>query len=56
MRTKSVLLLWCMSMLGAVTLAQPRIQIDVAHPAVRNGPTMYGMFFEDTNFGADGGL
>ena len=36
--------------------AQPRIIVNVAKPGVRISPTMWGVFFEDINFGADGGL
>jgi len=43
-------------MLGTMTLAQPLITVDVAHPGAQISPTMYGVFFEDINFGADGGL
>lgn len=44
-------------MVVAVTLnAAPRITVDVAHPGAGISPTMYGVFFEDINFGADGGL
>ena len=30
--------------------------VDVAKPTAKIQPTMYGVFFEDINFGADGGL
>ncbi len=32
------------------------IQADVAHPGAALSPQMFGIFFEDINFGADGGL
>ena len=32
------------------------ISVDVAHPGAAISPQMYGVFFEDINFGADGGL
>jgi alpha-N-arabinofuranosidase len=32
------------------------IQVDVAHPGAAISPQMFGIFFEDINFGADGGL
>jgi alpha-N-arabinofuranosidase len=35
---------------------EPRITIDVSNPGADISPTMYGIFFEDINFGADGGL
>lgn len=36
--------------------AQYTINIDAAKPGARIQPDMYGIFFEDINFGADGGL
>lgn len=36
--------------------AQHTMTVDMAGPTVRIEPTMYGIFFEDINFGADGGL
>jgi len=32
------------------------IAVDAAHPGARISPAMFGIFFEDINFGADGGL
>ncbi len=32
------------------------ISVDVAHPGAAISPSMFGIFFEDINFGADGGL
>ena len=32
------------------------IAVDAAHPGAAIAPTMFGIFFEDINFGADGGL
>ena len=32
------------------------IEIDAAHPGAAISPQMYGIFFEDINFAADGGL
>ena len=32
------------------------ISVDAAHPGASISPTMFGIFFEDINFGADGGL
>ena len=34
----------------------PAIDVDVAHPGASMSPSMFGIFFEDINFGADGGL
>lgn len=36
--------------------AQTVITVDAAHPGPDIAPTMFGIFFEDINFGADGGL
>ena len=32
------------------------ISVDIAHPGAAISPSMFGIFFEDINFGADGGL
>ena len=36
--------------------AQHQFQVQANKPGVEIQPTMYGIFFEDINFGADGGL
>jgi len=33
-----------------------QITVDAAHPGAALNPAMFGIFFEDINFGADGGL
>ena len=38
----------------AITVAQVTVEADKPGPAI--APTMYGIFFEDINFAADGGL
>jgi alpha-L-arabinofuranosidase len=39
------------------TSAQPaKISVDVAHPAHAISPTLWGIFFEDINLSADGGI
>ncbi len=48
----TILLLSCA--LGAQ--AQHVMTVDVSRPTAKIQPTMYGIFFEDINFGADGGL
>ena len=48
-----------LSLLAALTAtAAPSLSIDVDanRPGPRISPTMWGIFFEDINFGADGGL
>jgi alpha-N-arabinofuranosidase len=44
-----------------ISQAQPQestavIAVDAAHPGAALSPQMFGIFFEDINFGADGGL
>lgn len=39
-----------------VPLNRTAIAIDLAHPGAAISPQMFGIFFEDINFGADGGL
>ena len=46
--------LLAMSSLGA--FAQHQFTVQANKPGVAIQPTMYGIFFEDINFGADGGL
>ena len=48
----------CWSLLAIATLceAQAQITVDVGKPGAKISPTMWGIFFEDINFGADGGL
>lgn len=41
----------------ALTAQAPAVfKVDVAHPGADISPTMWGLFFEDINMGADGGL
>jgi alpha-N-arabinofuranosidase len=40
----------------SITSAQTKIIIQAGRPGAQISPTMYGIFFEDINFGADGGL
>ncbi|BCX49832.1 alpha-N-arabinofuranosidase [Haloferula helveola] len=48
------------SVLAAIPLFSPaadvEITVDVANPSVELSPHLYGLFFEDINFAADGGL
>lgn len=41
---------------AAIAIAQPTITISADQPGIPIAPTMWGIFFEDINFGADGGL
>jgi alpha-N-arabinofuranosidase len=47
-----------LSISPAATAQQPPtiIAVDAAHPGGSISPTMFGIFFEDINFAADGGL
>ena len=36
--------------------AQVSIQVDASNPGVKVSPNLYGIFFEDINHAADGGL
>ena len=53
--------IFLLSVIGLVFVVegQPKaevIAIDVTHPGTSMSPQMFGIFFEDINFGADGGL
>ena len=48
--------LWGMLMLPMVASAQVSINIDAAQRGPKISPTHYGIFFEDINHAADGGL
>jgi hypothetical protein len=45
--------LWTSACLSAPAL---QIRVDAGKPGARINPAMWGIFFEDINFGADGGL
>src|SRR5215510_6465239 len=36
--------------------SSPAISVDLDKPGVKVAPTLHGLFFEDINYGADGGL
>lgn len=58
MKTGSIILALCSLTLGLATVspAQTRITVQTDKPGAAVRPTMWGVFFEDINFGADGGL
>lgn len=56
MTRKHVLLFLFSFLLIAVTSAQTTITVDFKKPGAPVQTTMYGIFFEDINYGADGGL
>lgn len=41
---------------GAMSQKVASVDVDVDHPKAKIQPTMWGLFFEDINFAADGGL
>ena len=44
-------------LLAATTMASPvQINVDCKSPTVSLSPHLYGLFFEDINYGADGGI
>ena len=47
----------CLTLQGQLVIAQSsNITVQVDKPGAAISPTMFGIFFEDINFGADGGL
>ena len=57
MTRKQILLTAAALLVGAVSFAQVhRMDIDLKKVGAPIQPTMYGIFFEDINYAADGGL
>jgi alpha-L-arabinofuranosidase len=57
MRTRLVpLQLLAILVSGVASLGAATVTVDVGHPGAQVNPAMWGVFFEDINFGADGGL
>ena len=56
--TKSAGFIFLVLILSVISCAsaQTKITIQAGRPGAQISPTMYGIFFEDINFGADGGL
>lgn len=48
--------LWLVCLFAQAQKSPTVITIDAAHPGAAISPSMFGIFFEDINFGADGGL
>jgi alpha-L-arabinofuranosidase len=46
----------CLCLFGRAAAADVSLSIDVAKPAHPISPRLFGIFFEDINFGGDGGL
>ncbi len=56
-KNKALSLLISLMITSSIVSAQTKtIQVDLKKPKTAISPTMYGIFFEDINFGADGGL
>ncbi|MCP9755792.1 alpha-L-arabinofuranosidase [Lacihabitans sp. CCS-44] len=56
MRKINLLIVGLFFWLNALAQNPQKIEIDATQTLVPIQPTMYGIFFEDINFGADGGL
>ena len=61
MRTGTWFAALSLALLPACLFGQGRrdaavISVDASHPGAAISPSMFGIFFEDINFGADGGL
>lgn len=48
--------LWLVCLSAQAQKSPTVITVDAAHPGAAISPSMFGIFFEDINFGADGGL
>ncbi|MBQ7511349.1 MAG: alpha-L-arabinofuranosidase, partial [Prevotella sp.] len=60
-KTNQRLMVACLLMAGVTTVAAQQAEpcvwtVDARRTVTDVAPTMYGVFFEDINFGADGGL
>jgi len=53
---KTTWLLIAYLFIGSVLFAQTKLTLDVNKPGIAISPTHYGIFFEDINHAADGGL
>jgi len=53
---KSIIFLWFVLLACTTGFAQSKLTVQVNKPVADIQPTMWGIFFEDINFGADGGL
>jgi alpha-N-arabinofuranosidase len=56
MKTRNPLPLLLLLMAGATALPAAKLSVAVDKPGAQINPAMWGVFFEDINFGADGGL
>ncbi len=53
---KKILIPFLFLVFSCSLFAQPKLTIDVSKPGAKISPTHYGIFFEDINHAADGGL
>ena len=53
---KKITTILALSLAMGLQAQQHVMTVDVAKPTAKIQPTMYGIFFEDINYGADGGL
>jgi alpha-N-arabinofuranosidase len=53
---KTVLFTLLFAVLAGAVVGASQVTVHVTQTGARISPTMYGIFFEDINFGADGGL
>ncbi len=57
MKMKSIIFTFLLSLTVALQMqAQPRLTLDLSKKGIAISPTHYGIFFEDINHAADGGL
>ncbi len=56
MKTTRLASLFFIGLFAFTAVAQTTINVDVKKPGTPIASTMYGIFFEDINYGADGGL
>src|SRR6188472_2925101 len=54
--TLIVLLTFCLQTSLVIAQNKATVTVQVDKPGADISPTMFGIFFEDINFGADGGL
>jgi alpha-N-arabinofuranosidase len=56
MKFKSALSVWLFATWSTLSFAAVNIEVQADQPGANINPAMWGVFFEDINFGADGGL
>jgi len=57
MKKQIIIFFWVAGFFSRLQAQSPAVfKVDVAHPGADISPSMWGLFFEDINMGADGGL